>query len=280
MTLAPAARPLPGRRGPKTPEGKARSAMNAVRHGLRSRGFALLPEEDLAEWAEHLAELRRDLGPVDPTEEKLVAALAVAMWKEIRADRTEAGVLTRMTDEGALGRDLGDKRNALSLGTAIRYGTAAGMATQRAHRAFLAHRRAKQKGLLVPATAAEPVECTNDLTAGAIPCHAESKNCTNELPPTPLHPPADPLIALRARTAGLIDGTALPETAARDLALAIQAVRLSGAAPYQGQIDLKLLDCAFASVPVDAATFTWPETMVPSPTLLEGDGSSPLVLAA
>ena len=76
-------------------------------------------------------------GAVDPTEEKLVAALAVAMWKEIRADRTEAGVLTRMTDEGALGRDLGDKRNALSLGTAIRYGTAAGMATQRAHRAFL-----------------------------------------------------------------------------------------------------------------------------------------------
>ena len=85
-TETPAAR----KRGPNTPEGKARSAMNALRHGLRARSFALLPEEDPAEWAEHLADLRRDLGPVDATEEKLVAALAVAMWKEIRADRIEA----------------------------------------------------------------------------------------------------------------------------------------------------------------------------------------------
>ena len=96
----------------------------------------------------------------------------------------------------------------------------------------------------------------------------------------PAAPACRPADCPARSTAGLLDRTALPETAARDLALAIQAVCLSGAAPYQGQIDLKLLDRAFASVPVDAATFTWPETMVPSPTLLEGDGSSPLVLAA
>ena len=32
--------------------------------------------------------------PVDATEKKLVDAIAVAMWKEIRADRFEAEVLT------------------------------------------------------------------------------------------------------------------------------------------------------------------------------------------
>ena len=60
-------------------------------------------------------------------------------------------MLTRMPCEGDRGRDLGEKRNALSLGTAIRYASAAGMATQRAHRAFLAHRKAKQAGLILPA---------------------------------------------------------------------------------------------------------------------------------
>ena len=35
-------------RGPTTPEGKARSALNGTRHGLRGSTFALLPDEDPA----------------------------------------------------------------------------------------------------------------------------------------------------------------------------------------------------------------------------------------
>ena len=237
--LLPAEPVPPRKRGPQTPEGKARSAMNALKHGLRARGFALLPEEDPAEWDEHLADLRRCLAPADATEEKLVTALAVAMWKEVRADRAEAGAFTRMTDDPALGRDLGEKRNALSLGTAIRYATAAGMATQRAHRAFLAHRKAKQQGLIQPA--AEPA----------------AQSYTNELPPARPRPEPDPLAALRTRIHRLLKGAAPADPATHDLATAIRAARLPGAAPYEGPIDRALLDEALEPFRFDAAALGW-----------------------
>ena len=84
----------PKKRGPKTPEGKARSRMNALKHGLRARDFALLPEEDPQEWRQHVLDLEQGYGPVDATESKLVDAIAAATWHELRADRFEAEVLT------------------------------------------------------------------------------------------------------------------------------------------------------------------------------------------
>ena len=169
----PSAAPTRTKRGPKTPEGKARSSLNALRHGLRARTFALLPEEDPAEWAEHLADLRAGYGPADAAEEKLVTALAVAMWKEIRADRQEAEVLAAippLAEGRPCGGDLQQPQHALSLTTAIRYATSAGMAVQRAQRAFLAHRKGKKQGLLA---------------ATATPPAAANQNCTNDLFPTP-----------------------------------------------------------------------------------------------
>src|SRR4051794_10189905 len=88
-----AASATPRGRGPTTSDGKARSSMNAQRHGLRARSFGILPDEEQAEWAEHLAGLQAGYGRVDAAEEKLVAAIATAMWNEIRADRTLAEVL-------------------------------------------------------------------------------------------------------------------------------------------------------------------------------------------
>ena len=143
----------PKKRGPKTPEGKARSAMNALKHGLRARDFVLLPEEDPQEWRQHVLDLEQGYGPVDATERKLVDAIAVAMWKEIRADRFEAEVLTdippRSTDR-CHGSDLQVPDHAAALTTAIRYQGSAGMGARRAVRAFLEHRKAKQTGLLLP----------------------------------------------------------------------------------------------------------------------------------
>lgn len=244
--------PAPRKRGPATPEGKARSAMNALKHGLRARGFVLLPEEDPAEWAEHQADLRRCLAPVDAAEDQLVTALAVAMWHEIRADRTQAGVLTAMPLDAGHRRDLADARNRLSLGTAIRYASAAGMATQRAHRTFLAHRRAKKQGLILPARAAAPAECTNDFT----PAEPAPANRTNDFPQPRRLPEPDPLAALRARIQRLLAGTEPADPAQRDLAAAILAVRLPGAPPYAGPLDLTALDKALEPMRLDTAALT------------------------
>src|SRR3954454_9725817 len=195
VTAAP---PVPRKRGPKTPEGKARSAMDAVRHGLRARSFAILPEEDQADWALHLLNLRAGYRPVDPTEEKLVTAIAVAMWHELRADRTLAETMAAVppcAPGRSHGTDLAEPAHARSLTTAIRYMTAAGMATQRAQRAFLAHQKARQAGLILPAS--EPVECpadendTNELHDRAVgmppapPFPGDpSSDCTHDFPAT------------------------------------------------------------------------------------------------
>ena len=115
--------PARRKRGPNTPAGKTRSAMNARRHGLRAQTFALLPEEDQAEWGRHLEELRQGYLPVDDVEVKLVEAIAAAMWNEIRADRTLAEVMVAIPPL-AEGRphpgDLQEQHHALSLNTAIR----------------------------------------------------------------------------------------------------------------------------------------------------------------
>ena len=79
--------------GPASEAGKARSALNAVRHGLSGRTFFLLPDEDPAEFAAHEAELLATFGPRDLAEREAVLALVRAEWREIRGDRLEAQVL-------------------------------------------------------------------------------------------------------------------------------------------------------------------------------------------
>ena len=89
------------------------------------------------------------------------------------------------------GTNMQEPENARSQGTAIRYITATGMATQRAQRAFLAHRKAKQAGLILPAAEPEAIpanqNCTNDFPALSSPAEAmapESPKCWGGWPPT------------------------------------------------------------------------------------------------
>jgi hypothetical protein len=66
--------------GPVTPEGKAASSQNALRHGLRSAAV-VLPTEDREEFAEHQAAYVRRFRPIDPPERDLVEAMAAAQWR-------------------------------------------------------------------------------------------------------------------------------------------------------------------------------------------------------
>jgi hypothetical protein len=76
-------------RGPKTPEGKSRSAQNALKHGLRAQTFVVLPEENAAEFRAHAAALIAELAPVGALESVLAERVAVATWRLARADRIE-----------------------------------------------------------------------------------------------------------------------------------------------------------------------------------------------
>ena len=247
--------------------------MNALKHGLRARSFGILPEEDKAEWAEHVRDLRAGYGPVDAAEEKLVTAIAVAMLNEIRADRTLVETMAEIPPcrpGRSHGTNLQKPENVRSLGTALRYMTAAGMATQRAQRAFFQHRKAKRDGLILPAPPelAEPPanqNRTNENTPEpdrplALPAPAEpdSRNCTNELlAPRQPRPALDPLAALRARLDRLLAGPGPKDPAEWDLIAAIRALKLPGAAPYRGGIDPGQLDRLLAEHRFDDAGLAW-----------------------
>jgi hypothetical protein len=79
-------------KGPKTPEGKARSAKNALKHGLLSSGV-LLPGEDAEAFAELSRSLSEDLKPVGALELVLVDRLIDQCWRLQRARKFEAGIL-------------------------------------------------------------------------------------------------------------------------------------------------------------------------------------------
>jgi len=81
-------------RGPRTPEGKAASSRNALKHGLRSSAV-LLPDEDEAEFKALSAGVMQELAPVGPMQEELARRAAELMWKlRCRVPRIEAFVMS------------------------------------------------------------------------------------------------------------------------------------------------------------------------------------------
>src|SRR5271156_2499021 len=76
--------------GPRTPEGKARSAQNATKHGLFSRDHwtgAALIGEDPASFDTLLAEWMEDCDPQDRCERDLVHRIAALTWRLSRVHR-------------------------------------------------------------------------------------------------------------------------------------------------------------------------------------------------
>ena len=111
--------------GPLTAAGKARSSLNGVRHGLCGRTFFLLPDEDPAEFREHEATWLAAWSPRDLHEQDAAAAVIRAMWREIRADRLEAQVLTDLFAAGEIAdeaeREAAKAAAFRALGTLLRY---------------------------------------------------------------------------------------------------------------------------------------------------------------
>src|SRR5712692_5712794 len=86
-------------RGPKTPEGKAVSSMNALRHGLTASG-PLLPGESQESFDELLKEYMEEYEPDGPGERDLVHRMVVSKWREQRAWTIETAAFRSQMEPG------------------------------------------------------------------------------------------------------------------------------------------------------------------------------------
>ena len=78
--------------GPRTEEGKARVAKNALKHGLLARD-TVLPGEDPADFDRQLSALEADIQPANSLEFELVRQIADSQWRMRRLTRLETGFL-------------------------------------------------------------------------------------------------------------------------------------------------------------------------------------------
>jgi hypothetical protein len=77
--------------GPRTPEGKAISSLNSLRHGLAAER-AILTAEDQPEYDALRDALLSDLQPSTPRQEILAQTVILAAWRLRRLHRAETGL--------------------------------------------------------------------------------------------------------------------------------------------------------------------------------------------
>jgi hypothetical protein len=85
--------------GPRTPEGKARSSRNAVKHGFTGSHFAVVRLEDVQEIARLKSDAVACYQPVNAQELFAVERIAIAQQMILRAARLEAGLFTDALSE-------------------------------------------------------------------------------------------------------------------------------------------------------------------------------------
>ena len=84
--------------GPRSAEGKARSALNHLNHGFRSQSV-LLPGDDPAEYEALLEELAAHFSTRDLSEQRMVREMADAEWRLRRTRNYQQAILTRKIEE-------------------------------------------------------------------------------------------------------------------------------------------------------------------------------------
>jgi hypothetical protein len=85
--------------GPRTPEGKARSAQNARKHGFTASTFAIVRLEELDEVARLKDDLIATYQPVNSQELFAIERIALAQQTLLRAARLECGLFTQALDQ-------------------------------------------------------------------------------------------------------------------------------------------------------------------------------------
>ncbi len=100
--------------GPRTPEGKARSAMNAMRHGLTGR-VVVLPSEDMTIYRAFCKELMDELAPETPLERQYAQTFCDTQWRLNRARSYEDNMLALGHFEHADSIDVDDPRSLAAL---------------------------------------------------------------------------------------------------------------------------------------------------------------------
>ena len=85
--------------GPRTPQGKARSAQNARKHGFTASTFAVIRLEELDEVAHLKSDLLAVYQPVNSQELFAIERIALSQHAILRATRLEVGLFTTCLSE-------------------------------------------------------------------------------------------------------------------------------------------------------------------------------------
>jgi len=85
--------------GPRTAEGKAASAMNALKHGADAASL-LIPGEDQALYERIVSDYTMDIRPDGALEQFQVDTLVRTDWQRRRLQRVEAKLYRQLMDEG------------------------------------------------------------------------------------------------------------------------------------------------------------------------------------
>jgi hypothetical protein len=202
-------------RGPKTAAGKARSAQNALKHGLRAQKYVVLPEEDATEFADLEASLIEELAPVGALQTVLARRVAVAAWRLARADRIEVELFAeRRFANGSLGNAvIRDGNGTRSFETLLRYRGAAMAEFWRALRTLKALQAEQAPALEMPAgenSTAERIAPTASARSAPRPMRDHSASRRNPNEPGPQAQPDEPERAAARRLAYLTSEPGAP----------------------------------------------------------------------
>jgi hypothetical protein len=112
--------------GPRSPAGKQRSSLNALRHGLTGH-VIVLPSEDHTAYETHTRRLFDDLQPKGALEEQLVQSIADTSWRINRIAALETNLLALGIHEQSNNIDTAhpEVHAALAMAAAVREQTRA-----------------------------------------------------------------------------------------------------------------------------------------------------------